>query len=90
MKMNSATSFALRCCLFAGIFVLAGGLLLSETEYGTDILWIGILILIMSPFMGIVVAYSYLIIEKDWKWVKITTLLIVILVIFLIVSFIKI
>jgi len=87
--MNAATSVALRCCLLTGVIVLAAGLLLSETEYGNDILWVGILILIMSPFVGILTTYSFLIAEKDWKWVKVTTVLIAFIVIFLIFSFLK-
>jgi len=87
--MNAAASLALRCCLLTGIIVLALGLLLSGEEYGNDILWVGILILIMSPFVGVLVAYSYLIAEKDWKWAKITTVLIAIIAVFLIFSLLK-
>ena len=86
MRMNDAASLALRCCLFAGIVVLAAGLVLSEYDIGNDILWIGILMLVLSPFVGILVAYSYLISEKDWKWVRTATVLIVLIVVFLIVS----
>ncbi len=87
--MNAATSLALRVCLFAGIILLAAGLLLSEQEYGNDILWIGILILILSPFLGILTTYSYLIAEKDWKWVKVATVLIALIIIFLAVSLLR-
>ncbi|MCL2317584.1 MAG: hypothetical protein FWC44_02740 [Methanomassiliicoccaceae archaeon] len=89
MKMNSVTSIALRICLFAGIVVLAIGLLVSGTEYGTEILWIGVLILIMSPFVGVLVAYAYLLAEKDWKWVKVATVLIAFIAVFLIFSLLK-
>jgi len=86
MKMNEATSLALRCCLFTGIAVLMIGLVLSGTDYGNSILWLGILILIMSPFVGILITYSYLISEKDWIWVKVATVLVVIIVVFLTIS----
>jgi len=86
MRMNDATSLALRCCLFSGIIILVIGLVLSGTDYGNDILWLGLLILIISPFVGILVTYSYLISEKDWIWVKVATVLVLIIVVFLAAS----
>jgi len=89
--MNDATSLVLRICLFAGIGVLAAGLILLgiEWEYGNDVLWVGILILILSPFVGVLVTYSYLIAERDWKWVKVATVLTVLIMVFLIISLLK-
>jgi len=89
--MNDATSLVLRLCLFAGIAVLAAGLVLlgMEWEYGNDVLWVGILILIVSPFVGVLTTYSYLIAEKDWKWVKVATVLTVLIAVFLIISLLK-
>jgi uncharacterized membrane protein len=87
--MNKTTSFALRCCLFTGIVVLALGLILSEQDYGADILWVGLLILIASPFVGILTSYSCLIAEKDWKWTKVATVLTVLIVIFLVISLLR-
>ncbi|MCL2509807.1 MAG: hypothetical protein FWF07_01860 [Methanomassiliicoccaceae archaeon] len=86
MKMIEATSLALRICLFTGAAVLIAGLLLSETEYGHDVLWTGALILILSPFVGILTSYSYLIKEKDWKWARVATVLTALIVVFLIFS----
>ena len=86
MKMNEATSLVLRICLFAGIAILAVGLILSETDYGGDILWVGILALVVSPFIGVLTAYAYLIAEKDWKWVKVATVLTVLITVFLAAS----
>ena len=87
--MNEATSLVLRGCLFTGIAVLVIGLLLSGWGRGDDVLWLGLLILILSPFMGILTAYFHLIAEKDWKWVKVATILTALIVVFLIVSFLR-
>jgi uncharacterized membrane protein len=87
--MNEATSLALRVCLFAGIIILALGLLLSDSDHGTDILWVGILIMVASPFVGVLTTYAYLISEKDWKWVKVASVLIAVVAVSLAVSFLK-
>ena len=89
MKMSEATSLALRICLFSGIIILALGLVLSEYDLGSEILWIGILILVASPFVGVLTTYAYLIAEKDWKWVKVASALIVAIAISLVISFLK-
>jgi uncharacterized membrane protein len=65
------------------------GLFLSEHEYGDPIMWTGLLIMIVSPFAGVLTVYSNLIKEKDWKWVKVATLLIVIMFIGLIFSMLR-
>ena len=86
MRLNDATSLALRCCLYAGIAFITMGLILSEQEYGDLVMWIGILILIASPFIGILATYSHLIAEKDWMWVQVTTVLTAMILAFLTVS----
>ncbi|MCL1810953.1 MAG: DUF1634 domain-containing protein [Methanomassiliicoccaceae archaeon] len=87
--MNGSTSLALRCCLFAGIALLAVGLIFSEQEYGDDIMWVGILILIASPFVGVLTTLSHLTAEKDWKWVKVAAVLAAMILVFLIISLLR-
>jgi len=87
--MNESTSLVLRFCLYAGIVILAIGLILSGTGYGNDVLWVGILVLIISPFAGILTTYAYLIAEKDWKWAKVATVLVVLIAVFLIFSLLR-
>lgn len=86
MKMDKATSLALKCCLFTGVAVLVIGLVLSDTDYGGSVLWLGLLILIVSPFIGVLVTYYCLISEKDWIWAKIATVLVLIILVFLAIS----
>ena len=87
MKTNGVVSLILKCCLFAGIALLALGLLLSEQEYGDSIMKAGALVLILSPFIGVLAAYCCLITEKDWPWVKAATALTVLIAVFLTASF---
>jgi uncharacterized membrane protein len=86
--MTDATSLALKFCLFLGIILLVAGLVFSEQDYGDKILWTGALILIVSPFVGILVTYAHLIREKDWMWARIATVLTVLIVVFLAASLI--
>lgn len=86
MNMNNATSASLRYCLIAGILLIFIGLIFSEYEIGNSIMWIGLLVLIASPFLGVIVTYVHLIKEKDIPWVKIATILIVVITIGLIMS----
>ena len=87
--MNNAVSLALKCCLFTGIAILAAGLVFSEHEYGGHIMWAGILVLIASPFAGVLTAHLCLTAEKDWKWVRVATILTVLILIFLAVSLLR-
>lgn len=89
MKMNESASLALRICLFAGTIVLVSGLVLSESDIGTDILMIGLLILAASPLVGVLVTYVRFISEKDWKWVKVSSMLILVITVSLLISFLE-
>lgn len=84
--MTESTSLVMRGCLIIGIAITAIGLLLSETETGGTIMWIGLLILIVSPLIGVFTTYVGLVVSKDWYWVKIATILIVVIVIGLMLS----
>jgi uncharacterized membrane protein len=85
--MNDLTFHALRYCLFAGIALIAAGLVLSEHEYGDSIMWIGLLILIASPFVGIIASFSGLVLEKDNRWAMVALILIAVILIGLVISF---
>jgi uncharacterized membrane protein len=85
MNDRRLTSLTLKICVAVGIFVTAVGLLLSDTETGTDILWLGLLILICSPFVGVLVTFVALAVQKD-PWVKAGAALIAIVVIGLLIA----
>ena len=85
MNVNNLTSAVLKISLIAGLLISIVGLLLQD-QFGDTILWIGLLIMICSPLIGIFATFISLIEEKDWRWVKITIILIVVIMIGLILS----
>jgi Protein of unknown function (DUF1634). len=88
VNVNSLTSAVLKIGLIAGLLITITGLLLQD-HFGDTILWIGLLIMICSPLIGIFATVIMLIKEKDWKWVKIAIILIVVIMIGLILSLVK-
>jgi Protein of unknown function (DUF1634). len=87
MNMPNATSNVLKISLIISLILMTAGLLLQET---TDVLlWLGLLVLICSPLLGIITTQIFLIKEKDWLWAKIAIILIVVIAIGLTVSLIK-
>ena len=84
--MTDSTSLAMKVSLIIGIIITAIGLVLSETDIGNRIMWAGLLILIISPLIGVLATYVSLMNEKDWFWVKVTTILIMAITIGLIIS----
>ena len=79
MSLNDETSWVLRWGTVAGLAIMAVGLVLSFAGFSEDIIAAGILVLIFTPAAGVVVSTKCLIQEKDWKWVKVAILLIIIL-----------
>lgn len=86
MNMKDSTSLVLRSCLIIGIILIAVGLVFSENDHGGRIMWIGLLILIISPFLGILTTYAHLIKDKDRKWAMVATVLIAVIVVGLLIS----
>lgn len=85
MNDSRSTAFVLRLCVCIGIAVIVIGLLTDST----DILWFGILALICAPFLGILTTFVSLISEKDWYWVKVAAVLIVVMAIGITISIIQ-
>jgi len=87
MNITDRTSLTLKIGITLGIVIMIIGLIFSNQDTEQHVLWLGILILICTPLTGVIVTYISLIEDKDWKWVKITTLLIIVMIIGLAVSF---
>jgi len=85
VNVNNLTSTVLRISLITGLIITTAGLLLQD-HFGDIILWVGLLIMICSPLIGILTTFIMLFKEKDWKWVKITLVLIVVIVAGLVIS----
>ena len=78
MNTNRAVSSTLKYSIYIGIATIAVGLALHLTDNGDSVLWAGLLILIISPLLGVAVATIGLIREKDRKWIAVALVLIVI------------
>ncbi len=76
MDMNRSTSLMLRAGIYVGLAVSLIGLIMSMSDMGDRVLWLGMLILILSPFLGIVVTMVSLVIQKDWRWAAVAAALI--------------
>jgi len=76
MDINRSTSVTLRAGIYAGLAISLVGLVLSMTGSGDGVLWLGILVLILSPFLGVIVTTVSLVIQKDWRWAAVAVVLI--------------
>ena len=88
MRTYDSTAFALRYNMLTGIVIVFIGtiLFLLDTDRCMDVIWLGILVLILSPFIGILVTTVSLAIEKDMKWVTVAMILITVTTIGMILS----
>jgi len=87
VNMPDATSSVLKISLVISLILMIVGLLLQETA--EIILWLGLLILVCSPLIGVITTQIFLIREKDWLWTKVTMILIIVITVGLTVSLIK-
>ena len=79
MSLNDETSWVLKWGTVVGLAIMAVGLVLSFAGFSEDIMAAGIRVLIVTPAVGVVVTTKCLVQEKDWKWVRVAILLIIIL-----------
>ena len=81
MNTEHNTSVTLKYSVFVSMFVVIIGLILYMADMGDRVLWAGLLMVIVSPLLGVVVTTVSLWMEKDLKWMYIALLLIAISVI---------
>ena len=81
MNTEHNTSLTLKYSVFVSVFVVIVGLILYMADMGDRVLWAGLLMVIVSPLLGVVVTTVSLWMEKDLKWMYIALLLIAISVI---------
>ena len=54
---------------------------------GTDtLIYIGLLVLIVSPFLGVIASFVVLVIERDWRWAAVAAILFVVTAIGIVIS----
>lgn len=78
--LNKWTSMTLRVGVIIGLVLMVVGLAISMTGGGDGILYAGMVVLIISPFLGILATFAALILEKDRLWVTVAAVLLVITV----------
>ena len=88
MNLYDSTAAVLRYGVIVSISIIAVSLMmgLAELEYYEEVRWFGILALILTPLLGIIVSLISLMIEKDWKWVAVTLVLIAVVSVGMIIA----
>ena len=84
--LNKSTALTLRVGVVAGMILLVAGLVLDAVDGSEWLLYLGILVLIVSPFLGVVASFAVLFVEKDWKWAGIAAVLFVVTAIGIVIS----
>ncbi|HKM13529.1 MAG TPA: hypothetical protein VJY42_01190 [Candidatus Methanomethylophilaceae archaeon] len=77
MNLYGSTSKTLWWGAIIGITIIALGLIVESLGFGDLVLWLGLLILIISPMLGVVVSMTCLIKDKNYRWAAVALLLIV-------------
>lgn len=84
--LNKSTALMLRIGIVAGMVLMIAGLVLDLVGGGEWLLYLGILVLIVSPFLGVIVSFVVLILERDWKWAEVAAMLFVVTAIGIVIS----
>ena len=84
--LNRSTATTLRVGIVIGMVLMLAGLCLYFMD-GTDtLIYIGLLVLIVSPFLGVIASFVVLVIERDWRWAAVATILFVVTAIGIVIS----
>lgn len=78
MTLNKLTALVLRAGILLGLILIIIGLAVTMTGGEVSILYAGVLVLIASPFAGVIATFLCLVKEKDWFWVLVAGILLVI------------
>ena len=78
MSVEENTSRTLKFSVYVSIAVIVIGVIINSLNITQNVLWFGILLLIISPFIGVIVTTFSLFRDIDMKWVKVALILIVI------------
>lgn len=78
MTLEHSTAVTLKIGVLAGLALIIIGLCSMYAGLGDGILYAGMVVLVLSPFLGGVASLVCLVSEKDWYWAAVAGLLIVI------------
>ena len=87
MNTERNTSLTLKYSLIVSMAVVIVGVIVHLMDMGDDILWTGLLLVIVSPLLGVAVTTVSLWLEKDYKWMYVALVLIAISVIGILVKY---
>lgn len=87
MNTERNTSLTLKYSLIVSMAVVIVGVIVHLMDMGDDILWAGLLLVIISPLLGVAVTTVSLWIEKDYKWMYVALVLIAISVVGILVKY---
>lgn len=81
MNLYDSTAAVLKYGSALGILITAVGLILgvAEISIGDDVLWFGILVLVLSPLFGILISTTSMCLIGDWKWVAVAAILLAVI-----------
>lgn len=86
LDLNRSTAFMLRAGIVAGIVLMIIGLALYLMDGTETVLYLGVLVLIISPFLGVLVSFAVLIIDRDWRWTAVAAVLVIVTAIGILIS----
>lgn len=89
MSLNRSTALTLRAGIVLGMVLMVAGLAVDFAGMGETVLYAGILVLILSPFAGVIVSFACLLRERDMFWAMVAGILLVITVIGIVISLLK-
>lgn len=78
MNLEKRTAFTLRAGIVVGTMLMIVGLCMSMYGAENSVLYAGVLVLILSPFLGVLTSFAALLIQKDYFWAGIAAVLIII------------
>ncbi|MDD2626196.1 MAG: hypothetical protein PHT00_00775 [Candidatus Methanomethylophilus sp.] len=84
---NRRAAVALQYASYAGVAVMAVGLVLIAAGVGETVALIGIGLLIIGPVLGLAAVLVTLIQEKDWKWAGTAAVLAAVLAVTMLLSY---
>lgn len=84
--LNRSTANMLRVGIVAGVILMIAGLALYMADGSDWLLYIGVLVLIISPFLGVIVSFAVLVIDRDLRWAGVAAVLFVVTAIGILIS----
>lgn len=84
--LNRSTALMLRIGIVAGMVLMVAGLTLYMADGTETLLYVGLLVLIISPFLGVIVSFAVLLREGDRMWAAVAAVLVVVTAIGILIS----